>query len=45
MESRIFPTLKISSGLLAFVLWKKNYKVKAKLALCFNVGIVALNGA
>ena len=43
MESRIFPTL--SSGLLVFVLWKENYKVKAKLALCFNVGTVAFNGA
>ena len=43
MESRIFPTL--SSGLLVFVLWKENHKVKAKLALCFSVGTVALNGA
>ena len=40
---RSFSTL--SSGLLVFVLWKENYKVKAKLALCFNVGKVALNRA
>ena len=43
MESRIFPTL--SSGLFVFVLWKENHKVKAKLALCFSFGTVALNRA